>query len=157
MADLQDAYLFAIHNEIKSQNLYSLLAIAFEDTDAKARFQGLEKMERVHEEKVTELFHRRFPGVELKVDREVLPRLRESEQLDDPRHVLEFAISREVEARDGYRDLVEQEDNPEIREIFQQLSAEEENHIVLLEDEIHRLQGSLLWFDESELGGLMEY
>jgi len=76
--------------------------------------------------------------------------------LNDPKEVLEFAISKEEEAVELYKDLAEQTKEPDINKQLLQFAQEEESHKVILLSEIQRLQGALQWFDPSELSGLME-
>jgi rubrerythrin len=45
----------------------------------------------------------------------------------------------------------------ELKEFFLNLVKEEMYHKELLETEADRIQGTVTWFDESELSGLMEY
>ncbi len=76
--------------------------------------------------------------------------------MNDPKEVLEFAISKEEEAVELYKDLAEQTKEPDISKQLLQFAQEEESHKVILLSEIQRLQGALQWFDPSELTGLME-
>lgn len=156
MEDLISAYTYAIINEIKSQNLYSMLAIACEEEESSKIFADLEKIEKSHEEKVTNLFKEKFPDEKLELDHNALPDFKNSVMLDNPGQILEYAISREFESEDDYRNLAERSDEEEIKKIFLQLAEEEKTHGELLRMEIHRLQDLLLWFEETELNGLFE-
>lgn len=48
--------------------------------------------------------------------------------------ILEIAIKREVAAQDLYADGVKKAERPEVKQIFEQLRAEEEKHEALLKD-----------------------
>ena len=156
MEELISAYTYAIINEIKSQNLYSMLAIACKDEESGKIFADLEKIEKSHEEKVTHLFREKFPNEQLELDHNALPDFNNSVMLDNPGQIFEYAISREFESEDDYRNLAERSEEEEIKKIFLQLAEEEKTHGELLRMEIHRLQDLLLWFEETELNGLFE-
>jgi rubrerythrin len=76
--------------------------------------------------------------------------------LNDPKEVLDFAISKEEESIELYKSMAGQTTEPEIKEQLLQFANEEEGHKSILLTEIQRLQGALEWFDPSELTGLME-
>ncbi|MBN2461571.1 MAG: ferritin family protein [Candidatus Cloacimonetes bacterium] len=157
MGTLQDAYKVAIINEIKSQNLYALLAIAFENEESVSLFKNLEQFEKVHEDKLTAIYSQAYPDEELVLDHSTVHAFQEKPGLEDPKRLLEFAINKEIEASDKYREIAEQTGEEKIRRFFLELSREEENHRDILEKEIHRLQGTMMWFDEAELNGLVEH
>ncbi len=157
MPSLKDAYIFAIINEVKSQNLYKILSIAAKESASKQTFEELSLLEKVHEEKVTRLFKEQFPAETLEIDRSVLPRLKRNQEIVDPREALLFAVGREEMASSGYEELMEKSENPEIKELFGNLAKEEQYHKEVLETEILKISGELLWFDENELSGLFEY
>ena len=48
--------------------------------------------------------------------------------------ILNFAISREEESRDFYRDLAGKMDNPSMSKVFEDFSAQEESHRIKLEE-----------------------
>jgi len=112
-------------------------------------------LEKLHEEKMRSAFAREFPGQAIELQEEPVKEM-QSVNLNDPKEVLEFAISKEEEAVELYKDLAEQTKEPDISKQLLQFAQEEESHKVILLSEIQRLQGALQWFDPSELTGLME-
>ncbi|MCD6181567.1 MAG: ferritin family protein [Candidatus Cloacimonetes bacterium] len=156
MTTRKEALLFAIENEVKSQNLYRALANAFKDTHAVEMFTRLVPMEKAHEEKLIALYRHENPEDELTINYALIPILTEGEHLDDPEGALEFAIKRENIAEAGYLNFAKTTDDAELKKLFMELAAEEKNHAELLQDEINRIHGSMIWFDASELDGFME-
>ncbi|MFO7659290.1 MAG: ferritin family protein [Candidatus Cloacimonadaceae bacterium] len=156
MTDLKAAYELAIQNEIKSQNLYKLLARSFAgNPDIAQTFSRLVPMEALHEEKLHTLVQQKFPQAVLKLD-PTLHHTLPAEELKDADKVLEFAISREELARDNYLQLAADTPEPELQALFTDFAAEESNHKTILQTEILRLDGLMTWFDSSELNGMME-
>lgn len=156
MMTRKEALLFAIENEVKSQNLYRALANAFKDEQSQAMFKNLVPIEKVHEEKLVSLYKEENPDEELNINYALIPTPVEGESLDDPQGALEFAIKREHIAREGYLTFAQNAEDGELKELFEELAAEEANHAELLNDEINRIHGSMIWFDASELDGFME-
>ena len=76
--------------------------------------------------------------------------------LSDPKEVLEYAITREESAHDGYLALAAHATDLEIKSTLLRFAAEEIDHKALLIAEVQRIQGVLTWYDPSELNGLME-
>jgi len=157
MSRLSDAYRVAIINEIKSQNLYAMLAIASEDKESKMIFENLEKFEKIHEEKISKIFFEKFPGEELKLDYSALPKLKSQIESKNQKQIYEFAIKKEVDANEAYLKLSELSEEQELKDFFAELAAEENKHVEILENEILRLQGSLVWFNETDLEKLLDY
>lgn len=156
MLDRKEAFRLAIQNEIMSQILYAALSRSFRKNPAVAiTFTHLIPMEALHEEKLRAAFAKEFPGTELKLDKKQSPSLKASE-LDDPKKVLSFAISRETAAHQLYLNMASESTDPTLVKLLNELAAEEDNHKTVLETEILRLEGLMTWFDPSELNGLME-
>jgi len=152
----KDAMIYAIQNEIKSENSYNILAKVFEDRESKEVFSHLSKIESIHKEKLTSLFKKEFPHEILKLDKTITFKIPKQEGLNDPVAALKYAIGKEQAAGDGYKKLAELSEDAETTKLFLMLAADEKNHEDLLETEIARLTGTMMWFDASELGGLME-
>lgn len=156
MKSLKETLLLAIQNEILSQNLYSRLAAGFQKNPAVAStLQNLVPLEKMHEDKLRAVFRAEFPNEEPKVDT-VISHKNNPDDLNDPVKVLEFAISREVIAHETYIQMASQSDKAELTELLNELATEEENHKIILETEILRIDGLMTWFDPSELNGLVE-
>lgn len=151
----QESYRIVIEAEIRSQNLYKALAKSFRNDETKAVFNELVLLEENHEHKVREAFAVEFPREELHLMDELDLEL-SGVNLQEPQEVLDFAISREELAEGIYKKMAEQTLDPEIKDLLLQFAAEEEDHKTLLLTEIQRLHGALLWYDPSELTGLME-
>jgi len=152
----KDAIIYAIHNEIKSENSYNTLAKVFEDRESKEVFSHLSKIEAIHKDKLIKLFKKEFPEAALDIDRNATFKIPRQEGLKDPVVALQYAIGKEQSAGEGYQKLAELSKDAETTKLFLMLAADEKNHEDLLETEIARLTGSMMWFDVSELGGLME-
>lgn len=151
----QEAFRIAIEAEIRSQNLYKALAKSFRTPESEKTFNQLVLYEEIHEAKMRELFHQEFPDLTLKLMDDLSMEL-QGVKLEDPKEVLEFAISREELAQNIYLKLAEQTPAGETKALLQSFAAEEANHKELLFAELERIQGLLRWYDPSELNGLME-
>lgn len=153
----KDAYIQAIENEIRSQNLYKFMAQHCKDTE-KNLFLNLVPMEKIHEDKMRALFAKEYPNETLELSAELLPKTKANiESMRDPKAVFDFAIEREKLAQDAYKTLAEQCQDDQMKQLFLEMSEEESKHAELLFTEIEKLVNSMIWFDESELNGLMEY
>jgi rubrerythrin len=152
-----DAYCIAVKNEQIAQKLYELLAKAGHNTDSKNVFERLMIMESRHEEKVKAMFKKEFPDAQMNCSQVDFSRIHSEENFEDGLAALQFAISNEEKAFQHYTKLAEQSENEEVKTFFWELAEEEQNHKKFLEDEIARLNGTLTWYDESELNGIMEY
>ncbi len=153
--DRKDAFRIAIEAEIRSQNLYRALAKSFKTPESAQIFQQLVQYEEIHETKMRELFAKEFPNSSLKL-MENLDMEMQGIKLEDPKEVLEFAISREELAQNIYQKLAEQSTEQDTKALLLSFAAEEENHKEVLFTELERIHGILQWYDPSELNGLME-
>jgi rubrerythrin len=152
----QDAFRIAIEAEIRAQNLYRALGKSFKNEETEQFFDQLVKYEEYHEEKMRELFAKEFPQMKLELTQEPDIELR-GVKLDDPKALLEFAISREELAQNIYQTMAEQSEDSSIRDLLLRFANEEQHHKELLFAEIEKLHGTLQWFDPSELDGFMEH
>ncbi|MDP2172854.1 MAG: ferritin family protein [Candidatus Cloacimonadaceae bacterium] len=154
--DRKEAFRFAIEAEMRSQMLYSALAKSFRKPENSAVYQELVILEKNHEEKVRTAFETEYPGHDLQLEPELSVDLR-SINPREPKEVLDFAISREEMAQSIYLELAEGSADREMKELFNRFAVEEDHHKTILLTEIQRMQGALVWYDPSELSGLMEY
>jgi rubrerythrin len=152
----QDALRQAIQNEIKSRNLYSMLAGVFRSSDAESTFRSLSALERGHEAKLTALFLREYPGVDPGLDANALPTFHSSKGLKDPVEIIRFAMEKESESHRNYLELHDIAEDHDVKILFRAMAVEETHHRDILETEITRIQGNMTWFDPSELHGFME-
>ncbi|MDN5354037.1 MAG: hypothetical protein PWQ09_793 [Candidatus Cloacimonadota bacterium] len=157
MLSRKDAIQYAIQNEIKSQNLYKKMAKAFRQSDSGETFKNLVPLEKIHEEKLRKLFHKEYPYSKLQVDSTMLPHLDSNNKIDEPRAAILFAQQREDTAKEGYLELANSSKDPKVKELFNHLAKEEADHHALLQNMLDKMEGTMMWFDESELDGLMEY
>lgn len=155
--DRKEAYIVAIENEIKSKNLYKLLAKSCNDVESVKSFHLLESMEKIHEEKLIEAYKKEFNLSTVSFDTDLLPKIYVRRNLSDPKAILEYAMDREIAMADQYNYMSEDSKDDDLKEFFMNLVKEEQDHKELLETELDRIQGTVIWFDESELTGLMEY
>lgn len=154
--DRKETFRIAIQSEIHSQNLYLVLAKSFRNSETSAMFQLMIPMEKLHEEKLTTIFESECPGETLDLDPNLIPDI-DPGLINDPKSVLEFAISRELTAHAIYIDLAAGTGDPDLKKLLLKFADEELNHKTVLETEIQRLQGMIQWYDPSELNGMMEY
>lgn len=56
------------------------------------------------------------------------------------KEALELAIKAEVKARDRYRELAKQADDPETRLMFEQIAREEESHHKMLSERLKAIK-----------------
>ncbi len=151
----QESYRIVIEAEIRSQMLYEALAKSFRNGEANSVFHELIIYEKAHEDKVRAAYAEEFPGEALmlmdnpKLD---MPGV----NLNDPKDVLEFAISREAVANSIYLSMAAETQDAGIKAMMLQFAKEETEHKALLLVEIQRIHGALQWYDPSELNGMME-
>jgi rubrerythrin len=156
MNSRKEAYKIAIHYEIKSQNLYKSLAKSFKQENVSQTFQNLVPLEEIHEEKLRAAYQKEFPGDTIDIDRSKIVGDVPAHLINDPEKILEFAIGREELAHDAYIRLAAGCVDLDIKKLFEQFASEENNHKIILETEIERIQGLISWYDPSELNGLVE-
>ncbi len=152
---LEDSYRMVIAEEIRAQKMYQALAKSFAKPETSNVFKELVVLEKMHEEKVKSAFAKEFPGQTITLQEEPIKEM-QGVNWNDPQEVLEFAITKEEESVELYKNMAEQTREPEIKKQLLQFAKEEEGHKSILLSEIQRLQGALQWFDPSELSGLME-
>ncbi len=156
MNSRKEAYILAIQNEIRSQELYKALAKSFKEENAKKAFHSLIPLEEIHEEKLIIAYKIEFPGQALNIIRDEVPGDIPADLISDPKSILEFALSREDLAHDGFMYLALSCNDMEIRTLFEKFAKEEYDHKIILQTEIERIQGLISWYDPSELNGLVE-
>ncbi len=154
--DRKEAYIIAVENEIRAINLYSILAKSFNDKDLVRVFKSLSQLEKGHQEKIEESFRKEFGDTSFDYDGNALPRFEVKDDLSGPRQVIRYAISKEESMKENYTNMASASDNEDIKAFFKYLAEEEQNHKELLEAELNRIEGSMVWFDPSELNGMME-
>jgi len=152
----KDAIRIAIEAEIRAQKLYKALAKSFKNAETEQFFSQLVRYEEYHESKMRELFASEFPNESPQLSQEPDIQM-QGLKLDDPKALLEFAISREELAQNIYLTLAEQSQDQPTRGLLLRFADEEEQHKELLLTEIEKLHGILQWFDPSELDGFMEH
>lgn len=156
MESRKEAYLLAIQYEIKSQNLYKSLAKSFSKENIRMTFMNLVPLEEIHEEKLRAAYAREFPGESINIDSSKIVGDIPARTIDDPKTIIEFAIDREQLAHDAYIRLALGCIEPSMRTLFEQFAEEENNHKIILQTEIQRIEGLISWYDPSELSGLVE-
>lgn len=156
MDSRKEAYLIAIQYEIKSQMLYLALSKSFKQETASHTFLNLIPLEEIHEQKLRAAYLKEFQGEVINVDKSKIVGDVPVNVINDPKSILEFAITREELAHDAYIRLASGCPTPETKELFEQFAEEESNHKIILQTEIQRIQGMISWYDPSELNGLVE-
>ncbi len=152
----KEALIMAIENEIKSQNFYKFMGNHCENKSCNLFF-NLVPLEKIHEEKLRNIFTEEFSEEELNIRLDLMPSFSFKEKdFRDPKVIYELGIQKEKDAQEFYLSLAEKAESPEVKEIFIQLAQEEANHAELLYTEIDKLTNTMIWFDESELNGIME-
>jgi len=153
----REIYIKVIESEIAAQNLYKSLASHCKENQSNI-FMSLIPLEKIHEEKMRKAFSEEFPGEELKVNEQVMTKtLRSPEEMRDPKNIYDFAIELENKAREAYQLLANSTGDTEMKQFFMLLAEEEGKHEEVLKDEIEKLANTMIWFDESELAGFMEF
>lgn len=151
----KDTYLLVIMSEIRSQKLYHALGKSFRSPETSAIFQELLVLEQNHEEKVRAAFKQEFPGEKIPDFSPQIPEIKDV-KLSEPLEVLEFASAREDLAAGIYLELAAETKDLQIKALLLKFAAEEGEHKQVILAEMQRLQGSMIWFDPSELNGLFE-
>ncbi|MCK9331504.1 MAG: ferritin family protein [Candidatus Cloacimonetes bacterium] len=152
----QEALIMAIENEIKAQNFYKFMGNHCENKSCNLFF-NLVPLEKIHEEKLRNIFIEEFPDTEILIKSDIMPTFNfEDKDFRDPKVIYELGIQKEKEAQQLYLSLSEKSTDKKVKEIFTLLAEEEAKHSELLSVEIERLTNTMIWFDESELNGLME-
>lgn len=157
MKTLIELYNYAIEQEVKIRNLYLLLEKSFKSEDLQNIFKRLAVIEKGHADKLSKMFKEKFPGESLNVNPDELPAYSNKHDLSDAKSVFLFAIEEEQKAQKKYQELAELETDSNIKEFLRALAEEESKHADLLEKEIEKMEGILIWYDETELNGLFEY
>jgi rubrerythrin len=156
MPTRKESFVLAIKAEIMSQNLYTMLAASFKKRpEVSAVFLNLVPMEKIHEDKIRAMFEQEFPDSVISIDTELSHKVK-PEDIVDPEKVLEFAISREEAAHQLYTNMADESSDPAAAKLLKSFAEEEENHKIVLQTEILRLEHLMTWFDPSELNGLVE-
>ena len=149
-------YHVVIEAEIRSQLLYKSMAMSFRSPETSAIFQELMVLEKNHEEKMREAYAKEFPGEKVPAFSPQIPEIKDI-TLTDPIEVLEFATGREDMAAEIYRNMAAETEDAEIKALLLTFAAEEEQHKQVILAEKQRIQGAMIWFDPSELNGLLEH
>ena len=152
----KQTYHVVIEAEIRSQLLYKSMAKSFRNPETSAIFQELMVLEKNHEEKMREAFAKEYPGDKVPSFSPRIPEIKDIE-MTDPLEVLEFAAGREDMAAEIYRNMAAETEDAEIKALLVNFAAEEEQHKQVIVTEMQRVQGALIWFDPSELDGLLEH
>ena len=103
---LKDSYRIVIAAEIRAQKMYQALAKSFAKPETSNVFKELVVLEKLHEEKVWSAFAREFPGQAIELQEEPVKEM-QGINLNDPQEVLEFAISKEEEAVELYKNMTD--------------------------------------------------
>jgi rubrerythrin len=151
----KEALKFAIQNEIKSQNLYRILSDTSKNEEAKETFNNLVPIEKIHEEKLIDIYVKKFGSKPEGLDYKAVHQVRK-DFIETPAEILKFAITLEEEASKMYSEMAENSENPEAKEVFKQLAIEESQHNELIDLQIENLNGIAIWFDAAELSGHFE-
>jgi len=152
----REAYKIALENEIKSINLYKILSKSFNDQDIIDTFNSLASLELIHKEKLIQACKKEFGHIPFNYNDNDVPKIDIRRNLSDAKSILEYAIDREIAMADQYKIMAEESEDEMNKKFFLDLVQEEIDHKDLLETELNRIQGSMIWFDDSELNGLME-
>ena len=152
----KQTYHVVIEAEIRSQLLYKSMAKSFRNPETSAIFQELMVLEKNHEEKMRAAYAKEFPGEKVGQLSPSIPQIKDIE-MTDPIAVLEFAIGREDMAAEIYRNMAAETEDAEIKALLITFADEEEQHKEVILTEMQRVQGAVIWFDPSELDGLLEH
>ena len=143
MEKISDVLKLAITNEVKAKVFYRKASEATDDGESQMLFIELTEMEDEHGRRLVRLFGEQMQeeGVDAQAFLEK-QQARADEVLEvaehdmlkagDMRQVIEHATQLEIRARDTYRGLREQVDSDELREVCDELAAEEQKHHDLL-------------------------
>lgn len=154
--DKKELYLLALAQEIRSQKLYDALAKSFKNPQNSVFFRELVLLEQAHEARLRESFGPEFPDAEPEA-KALKDKDLQGLDLNDPVALLEYAAEREAIAQNHYLAFAEQTSEPKLKAMLLELAEEEDKHRSLLLVELQRIQGSLDWYDPSELAGFMDF
>jgi len=147
---LQDRYddiiALALGMEREKIELYTDMAGKCPDGHRQDLFQRLADMERGHKERLETMDRAYFASRDVRMPLEITSRVPAPAGVLDPqsgcREILLYALKREQEAFELYRDLAALYPNiPEIRKIFEVLAEEEAEHHGSLERELRKHHG----------------
>lgn len=140
----------AIYREIGARDFYGKIAGTIKNPEGKDLFSRLSGDEEGHREKLVSWFGRLF-SEEFEEEEN---KLRDSEikgftvgEMAGAMEALDIAIEAESKASDFYREKAGEASDPELRELFLELSEVEKGHYDLLEAERNSLAGGFYWFD----------
>ncbi|MBI5136992.1 MAG: ferritin family protein [Nitrospirae bacterium] len=140
----------ALLSEVKSRAFYRLATTLTDRDDSRVLFMELADLEVDHardlarrvSEPPLNLDFDAFAYVEKleeRVSGVISPEDEKTVRKGDSKEILKLARRREAEARDSYRDLATETDDPSMRAFFEDLSRLEQGHL----DEIKRLELAL--------------
>jgi rubrerythrin len=151
----KEVLLLALGNEIMAARFYQKLADSSRNSEMRSVFERLARFEHMHEEKIKNIYLNEFPEMTVMnfKDRE---EFRGRTHFEDPADVLHYSMEVEENMQESYLKLADMYTGEEHEKTFKTLAAEEAYHEEVLRGELQKLQGIYVWFDMSELNGMME-
>jgi len=148
--DFKKVLAGAIYREIGARDFYRLIADAIKNAEGKERFRSLSKDEDGHRVKLEGWYRKLFRTAFVAEKKE----LRSSEikgvhvgERAGAMEALDLAIGAEMKAEEFYASQAGEVENPELKELLEELSHEEHGHYELLLAERNSLTGGFYWFD----------
>ncbi|KPJ72080.1 hypothetical protein AMJ52_07530 [candidate division TA06 bacterium DG_78] len=155
MNNIDNLLLEAMNAEVKAKEFYTNASSRAQSQAGKKFFQELADFENHHYEKVKEIIDSRNKGAKFEPLKS-RPELKEIKSevkgefepnKDEIADVLTLGIRAEKEAQERYTAIANKLDDPEGKDIFQNLAEDERRHHDLLEAQYYHIsnKGTIIW------------
>ncbi len=152
---VDDLLVEAMNSEIEAETFYAKAAGKAQSEAGKKLFSELASFEHNHLERVKTIIESRNKGTKMDIPvahpelPEIKPEL-EGEfepNKDEIVELLTLGIKAEQEAQHRYKEIAEQLDDPEGKELFSSLAEDERRHHALLEAQYYHMsnKGTIIW------------
>jgi rubrerythrin len=145
----------AMNSEIEAETFYAKAASRAQSEAGKQMFSELAKFEHNHFERVKAIVESRSKGMKMDIPAahpalpEIKPELKGEFEpnKDEIVELLTLGIKAEKEAQHRYKEIAEQIDDTEGKDIFSSLAEDERRHHALLEAQYYHMsnKGTIIW------------
>ena len=149
---VEKAMSVAIQSEFAAEAVYKALMKKVKNFVLKDKLKFLSAEEKKHEQILTKLFEKMFPGEILPKEEKILmPRLQLAIKEDTPvPDLLEMAMEAEKISEEFYDELSQEVEDRTAQEILQYLASMEHGHYFLLKGEYDLCKNDETYYDRDE-------
>ncbi len=152
---VDDLLVEAMNSELEAETFYAKAADKAQSDAGKRLFTELAQFEHNHFERVKAIIESRNTGanIDIPAAHPELPEIKPEVEgefepnKDEIVELLTLGIKAEKEAQNRYKQIAEQLDDPEGKELFSSLSEDERRHHDLLEAQYYQMsnKGTIIW------------